>query len=64
MVVGFAGVAAMGGIKGVRAEIDHGNESRNRSVVMGQDPFLIYFFYIIIFFFSKGMVIGLDYCGP
>lgn len=53
MVVGFAGVAAMGGIKGVRAEIDHGNESRNRSVVMGQDPFSI-FFYIIIIFFQRG----------
>lgn len=62
MVVGFAGVAAMGGIKGVRAEIDHGNESRNRSVVMGQDPFLIFF--TLLLFFSKGMVIGLDYCGP
>lgn len=62
MVVGFAGVAAMGGIKGVRAEIDHGNESRNRSVVMGQDPFL--FFFTLLLFFSKGMVIGLDYCGP
>lgn len=62
MVVGFAGVAAMGGIKGVRAEIDQGNESRNRSVVMGQDPFLIFF--TLLSFFSKGMVIGLDYCGP
>lgn len=50
MVVGFAGVAAMGGIKGVRVEIDHGNESRNRSVVMGQDPFLIFYYIIIILF--------------
>lgn len=63
MVVGFAGVAAMGGIKGVRAEIDQGNESRNRSVVMGQDPFSIFFLHYY-YFFSKGMVIGLDYCGP